>query len=280
MSGFVPMQASWWGTIRETLPKPWPMEAAAMDLRWHLDRATAREGWRPVRFPGRPALAEEWGWTDWAVKSLLRDEESWKDGLVQSNSASKPPADRQRTASEPPAATSANADNQPETASPPPAFRQPAASKPPRAFYSSPITHHPSPEGGGNTRDPDPAPASTPPESPNRELVQALGTRPDLLRLLLAPLDPADPAIRDLDELRRVPLDELQYRRGMGSRRARQLAALLAEAGVPMVAEKPAVAATGPPTRASPAASRRRELLEALDKARSNLRNGGPHALP
>lgn len=280
MSGFVPMQASWWETIRETLPKPWPMEAAAMDLRWHLDRATAREGWRPVRFPGRPALSEDWGWTDWAVKSLLRDEESWRDGLVQHNSASKPPANRQRTASEPPAATSANADNQQETASPPPAFRQPAASKPPRAFYSSPITHHPSPEGGGNTRDPDPAPASTPPESPNAALVQALGTRPDLLRLLLAPTDPADPAIRDLDELRRVPLEELQYRRGMGSRRARQLAELLAEAGVPMVAEKPAVAATGPPTRASPANDRRKRLLDALATARQNLADGANNALP
>jgi hypothetical protein len=259
MSGFVPMQASWWETIRATIPQPWPMEAAAMDLRWHLDRATAREGWRPIRFPGRPALCADWGWTDWAVKSLLRDEESWRDGLAQRNSASKPPANRQRTASEPPAATSANADNQQETASPPPAFRQPAASKPPRAFYSSPITHHPSPEGGGNTRDPDPAPASTPPESPSAALVQALGTRPDL---------------------RRVPLEELQYRRGMGSRRARQLAELLAEAGVPMVAEKPAVAATGPPTRASPANDRRKRLLDALATARQNLADGASNALP
>jgi hypothetical protein len=110
--------------------------------------------------------------------------------------------------------------------------------------------------------------------------VQALGTRPDLLRLLLAPTDPADPAIRDLDELRRVPLEELQYRRGMGSRRARQLAELLAEAGVPMVAEKPAVAATGPPTRASPANDRRKRLLDALATARQNLADGASNALP
>ena len=35
MSGFVPMQASWWETIRETLPKPWPM---ACRWRHHAQR--------------------------------------------------------------------------------------------------------------------------------------------------------------------------------------------------------------------------------------------------
>ncbi len=281
MSGFVPMQASWWETIRETLPKPWSMEAAAMDLRWHLDRATPRTGWRPIRFPGRPALAADWGWTDWSVKGLLRDEESWRDGATARNSASKPPADRQRTASEPPAAARTNAEKSEETASPPPANRQPAARKPPRAIYSSHITHHTSPEGGRNACAPDPAPAPPPPEPPAGDLERVVGTRPDLLRLLLVPLDPADERIADLGTLRRTPFDDLQHRRGMGPKRARQLAELLAEAGVPLVVEQPpAVVATGPPSRASPANDRRRRLLDALANARQNLADGANNALP
>lgn len=279
MSGFVPMQASWWETIRETLPKPWPMEAAAMDLRWHLDRATARDGWAPIRFPGRPSLAADWGWSDWDARTLMRNEGLWKDALASAVPSNAPPARLQRASSGPPAATTANADNPRNPSNAPPTRLQRASSNPPRALYSSPITPHPEGEGERG-RDPDPAPASPPPESPNAALVQALGTRPDLLRLLLAPTDPADPAIRDLDELRRVPLEELQYRRGMGSRRARQLAELLAEAGVPMVAEKPAVAATGPPTRASPANDRRKRLLDALATARQNLADGANNALP
>ncbi len=66
----------------------------------------------------------------------------------------------------------------------------------------------------------------------------------------------------------------------MGSRRARQLAGLLAEAGVPMVAEKPAVAATGPPSRASPANDRRRKLLDVLDHASHNLAKRKNNVLP
>lgn len=279
MSGFVPMQADWWATIRTTIPQPWPMEAAAMDLRWHLDRATPREGWRPVRFPGRPVFAAEWGWTDWAVKSLLRDEESWRDPLAPINSARKPPANRQETASVPPAATKANAENQEETASVPPAFRQRSASKPPRAFYSSPITLHPSPPEGENARAPEPPPVVPPPDPPVGDLERVVGTRPDLLRLLLLPLDAADERISDLDALRRTSFDDLQHRRGMGPKRAKQLAELLEHAGVPLIVERPASVAQGPPTRASPANDRRRRLLDAIQTARSHLAEV-PDALP
>ncbi len=275
MSGFVPMRSDWWAVVRTTIPRPWPREAAAMDLRYHADRATPREGWRPIAMPGRPALASEWGWTDWAVKQLLRAEDDWRDSYA--SAASEPPANRQRTASEPPAAATANAYNQPKTASEPPARRQRTASEPPRARSSD----HPTPitqEGEGDTRGPTGGAVVDP------RLAEVVGTRPDLLRLLVRPLDPKDPPIRDLAELRRTPLSaadgpDLVHRTGMGPQRAGQLAALLDEAGVPLVAVRPPEA-TGAPARASPAADNRKRGLAALDAALANLNAGDRLAVP
>ena len=277
--GFVPMQAEWWPAIRATIPQPWPESAAQMDLRWHADRATAREGWRPLKFPGRPQLAKEWGWTDWAVKQLLRADESWRDTLVAQNSASEPPANRQPAARKPPAAATPNADNSPDSASEPPANRQPAARKPPRALSSSPFTLHPHPERGEDAGATSIRPnLSTPPEPIDPRLGEVVGIRPDLLRLLLAPLDAADPPITDLDTLRRTSLDDLQHRKGMGPKRAKQLAQILLDAEVPLVVERPA--ATGPPARASPTEERRRRGLEILAAARKRLADGAHDAFP
>ena len=246
MSGFVPMRSDWWAVVRTTIPRPWPREAAAMDLRYHADRATPREGWRPIAMPGRPALASEWGWTDWAVKQLLRAEDDWRDSYA--SAASEPPARRQRTASEPPRARSSD--------------------------HPTPITQ----EGEGDTRGPTGGAVVDP------RLAEVVGTRPDLLRLLVRPLDPKDPPIRDLAELRRTPLSaadgpDLVHRTGMGPQRAGQLAALLDEAGVPLVAVRPPEA-TGAPARASPAADNRKRGLAALDAALANLNAGDRLAVP
>jgi hypothetical protein len=165
MSGFVPLDADAWPMIASVLPRPWPAEAAAFDLRWHADRARMKRG----AFPGRPFFVARWGWTDWAVKQLLRSE-SWVDRF---HSASGPPADRQRTASGPPVATTTNAEKSEETASQPPASRQPAASEPPRA-RSSPLHRTPNTdlEGDGareavvEAAAPPPPPPAPPPPKP------------------------------------------------------------------------------------------------------------------
>lgn len=119
---------------------------------------------------------------------------------------------------------------------------------------------------------------STLPEPIDPRLSQAVGIRPDLLRLLLVPLDPADPPIADLDTLRRTSMDDLQHRKGMGPKRAKQLAQLLADADVPLIAERPA--GTGPPARASPTEDRRARGLKILAEARQRLATGAHNAFP
>ena len=141
MSGFVPMQASWWETIRETLPKPWPMEAAAMDLRWHLDRATARDGWAPIRFPGRPSLAADWGWSDWDARTLMRNEGLWKDALASAVPSNAPPARLQRAASRDNSERRQSAKSLQRASNAPPTRLQQSST---RALL---LTHHTSPRG-------------------------------------------------------------------------------------------------------------------------------------
>jgi hypothetical protein len=281
-----------WPRLASRLPLPLSREEAEIDLRW---LAAERMIYGRV-FPSRPELVARWGadgvggWTDKRVRGLLASD--WQDETQgwtvdelraptrKGKRADKGPTKGRQGADEGPTANGSTGTTAAERADKGPTKGRQGADEGPHARSDQP---HPQPQPigvSGNARTPDVAPVRPPPESPNRELALALGTRPDLLRLLLAPLDPADPAIRDLDELRRVPLEELQYRRGMGSKRAQQLAALLAEAGVPMVAEKPAVAATGPPTRASPANDRRKRLLDALATARQNLAAGATDALP
>ena len=159
--GYEPMEAVWWPVIAASIPKPWPREAAMMDLRWWSGQEAATRSLqmrRVATMPGRPALAARWGWTDWAVKSLLRAEPEWADPLRET-SASAPPALRQPAASEPPAAERSNADNTQESASAPPALRQPAASEPPRARVDTgpPITEAPITDQGSATADPLPS---------------------------------------------------------------------------------------------------------------------------
>lgn len=152
--GFEPMDAAWWPEIANALPRPWPKEAAWMDLRWWRGqvRATARVAqeivrdgrgrFKVARMPGRPALRARWGWTDHGVQTLLADEASWRDRWTQ---AAEPAADSESTAnqqpadSEPTAAGPTNAANPEETNIPPTANQQPADSPPPRALPCSPL---------------------------------------------------------------------------------------------------------------------------------------------
>jgi hypothetical protein len=118
MSGWVRFESDAWPMVADALSKPWPKEAAAFDLRWHQDRKGSLNG--------RPYYRERWGWTDWAVKSLFRDEATWSDPLRQPT-ASRPPADRQRTASRKTGKPTQSPESRQPTASEPPASRQPTA---------------------------------------------------------------------------------------------------------------------------------------------------------
>jgi pilus assembly protein CpaF len=57
-----------WEMVVEHCPKPWPREVAIADLEHH--RSATHRG---VRFPGRPALMARWGWSEWAVRDLVRN---------------------------------------------------------------------------------------------------------------------------------------------------------------------------------------------------------------
>lgn len=90
MPGWVPLDADSWSAIADALPRPWPTEAAAFDLRWWADR-------RP-EVPSRRQLIARWGWTERAVRSLLRDEARWRDPVK--TAAPKLPQRRPKVAPE------------------------------------------------------------------------------------------------------------------------------------------------------------------------------------
>src|SRR5690606_14029453 len=72
LAWWTPMDWHGWEAIASVIPKPWPREAAAFDLRQMADDEAIR---------GRPALGVRWGWSDWSVRSLLRDESAWRNPL-------------------------------------------------------------------------------------------------------------------------------------------------------------------------------------------------------
>jgi hypothetical protein len=150
VSGWVPMDADAWPVVANALPRPWPREAILYDLRWWADRVRMGR----ARRPGRPALRERWGVSDWAAKQLLKAEAEWAD-------PSKPPANRQPTASRPPANRQPTASgdkvkgeqsarSRQPTASRPPADHQLTTSEPPhaRSVHRTPTPTPTPPEGG------------------------------------------------------------------------------------------------------------------------------------
>jgi len=240
-----------WPAIAACLSRPWPAAAAAHDLRWHA----AEHHVYGRALPTERELAARWAWSKTRVHDLVSST-SWRD-------AARPwgwRSDHDPTTIRPAADQDERfeADNG-EVSDQPPTTIRPHARDP----------LHPAPDQGESARarettveaasEPPPAAgaatAPTPQEPTAMDLHLALGTRPDLMRLLLAPTDPADERVTTLAELQAIPRDELQYRRGMGPKRAEQVATLCAEAGYPLaIAREPERPATRAARRADDAA--------------------------
>ncbi len=154
MPGWVPFDADGWEETAEGMTDAglkWTRAAAIFDLRWHVDQSR--------KIPGRPTLRARWNRTDHWVRTLLKDEDAWRDPSKKDRqpTASRPPARRQRTASASPGQERLNLDNGDGFASAPPASRQAAASGSPAELHTrtdppspSPVTltDPPSPQGG------------------------------------------------------------------------------------------------------------------------------------
>jgi hypothetical protein len=65
------MPVDLWPAIAASIPKPWPPEAVSADLLWY---ATCERLYLLTR-PGRPALMERWGWSDWKARQALAGSE-------------------------------------------------------------------------------------------------------------------------------------------------------------------------------------------------------------
>jgi len=73
-------EVEWWAAIRLSIVKPWPREAALMDLRiWKVREITSGGD---VQRPGRPTLAETWGWTGRKVRQVIQAESEWATVLL------------------------------------------------------------------------------------------------------------------------------------------------------------------------------------------------------
>jgi hypothetical protein len=70
-----------WEMVVAHVPLPWPREVAIADLRWWLNADHEMVDGHHVgtgKLPGRRQLEKRWGWTEWHVRDLLRDEEEWR----------------------------------------------------------------------------------------------------------------------------------------------------------------------------------------------------------
>lgn len=113
--GWFRCPAASWPVVVEQLEKlgePWPDEMIAIDLAWWADQVDLGKR----RRPGRPTLACRWRVTDWHAKRALRT-------LSPPAAASRPPADRQPTASAATDKPCTSGDNHQPTTSRPPADR-------------------------------------------------------------------------------------------------------------------------------------------------------------
>jgi hypothetical protein len=138
--GWFKCPASAWPTVLEAVRAQRPLERdeAIADLRWQLDQNGD--------VYGRPTLITRWGWTDHAVRRLLRDESAWRVS----------PAVRQPTASGSPAQARPNAERAKESASDSPADRPRNST---RAFdpdcrpQTADDQNPPTPRGAGGSQD-------------------------------------------------------------------------------------------------------------------------------
>jgi hypothetical protein len=152
LPGWVPFDADGWPEASEAIARPWPPAFAAFDLRWDADQRRRGLG----RGHGRPYWASRWGWTDWAVKSLLRSG-TWQDPAKSETVGGQQSGAFRQPASEPPARRQPAASRRKAERQQPEAFRQPTASPPPAdrhaRDYSTEHNAHtqgpPSPPAGG-----------------------------------------------------------------------------------------------------------------------------------
>ena len=112
LSSWLPLPVVWWPDIAQALTssgQPWPRSAACADLRYHADQLRMK---RARRIPGRRVLARRWGWSDWEVRSLMRDVEAWQDPAYPVHSPTPLPV-----ASHSPPETETKTEDQPTGAS-------------------------------------------------------------------------------------------------------------------------------------------------------------------
>lgn len=72
---FDAMPSPWWREVAAHIAQPWPTEAAQFDLRYWQGLAVCTGAKRP----GRRALADRWGWSQWQVRALIDSPELWQD---------------------------------------------------------------------------------------------------------------------------------------------------------------------------------------------------------
>ena len=70
---WMPFNVEWWPAIADTLPKPWPIEAVNMDLRWWADQ----EAMGRAKMPSRRRLQQRWGLSEYRTRSAMRDVLQW-----------------------------------------------------------------------------------------------------------------------------------------------------------------------------------------------------------
>lgn len=137
MAGWVPMNADWWPSIAEAMPKPWSRDAAAMDLRWHADQVRVRAN----SMPSRRQLMKRWGWSDHKTRILMKDEGCWKDpanGEISQQSPTHLPTSSQSPPTNLPAVSQQSPSSGTKTQGEPSAASQQSPSDLPRISQPSP----------------------------------------------------------------------------------------------------------------------------------------------
>ena len=98
-AGWEPLPSEVWHQITDHLPIPWTIEQASHDLRVMASEVRLN---RRRKMPGRVTLSARWGWPDRQVRSLLRNEDSWRDPRFADERTTRvPEAYHSRTTPEP-----------------------------------------------------------------------------------------------------------------------------------------------------------------------------------
>lgn len=153
--GWDRIEAAWWPHISAEIKRPWPREAVWFDLRWWEGQVSQKRCARP----GRPALQQRWGWSEWETRAVLKSG-LWEDPLktpALQPTSSDSPGDLQPTSNQRTDKRQESRENLQPTSSDSPAILQQTS---PRAY--SRCTSHVSPT---SPEDPRTAPQRTAPLS-------------------------------------------------------------------------------------------------------------------